>query len=205
MLTALNASSRWAKLRLLGNSHLAQATILVPFLGYFLIFNAHIFDYLKIHTNFCSGTSCAISWRLYFIYFGCFFVAVGSAIYSLRCPTVVKIYSGASNFFEAEKTYFSAPQNLKYLFKLIEVEKKAPVLDPFDLKKLIANNAAISQQHGQALADILGEYYVLQNTSKPISRALAFISYMVGVLLLLVPTIGTFIQLVGHILRDTIR
>jgi hypothetical protein len=91
IIDALDRQSTWSKLRLLGNSHIAQATLVVPLLGYFLLFNENIFEYLRLHVNFCAKPACAVSWRLQLLYFGSFFIAIGAGIYGLRCPTVVKM------------------------------------------------------------------------------------------------------------------
>jgi hypothetical protein len=192
---ALDVRSRWGKLRPIGNSSIAQSTIAVPILGYFILFNSYVVEYLRLHADFCQGKACGVSWRLYSLYFGCFFVAVGASIYGLFCPTVTKIYPGASEFFEAEKTYFSGPGNLRYLFALIEKEKGSPASDPFQLKiHIIAAHAALNAAHVHALADLMGEYYVLQNVSKRFSRMLSFLSYCLGIALILVPTLLTFLQ-----------
>jgi hypothetical protein len=205
VLGALDLRSRWGKLRLLGNSSIAQSTIAVPILGYFILFNSDVVEYLRIHTDFCEGRGCGVSWRLYFLYFGCFFVAIGASVYGVFCPTVAKIYQGASNFFEAEKTYFSGPSNLKYLFELIEKEKGAPAADPFQLKThIIAAHAALNTAHAPALADIMGEYYVLQNISKRRMRILSFLSYCFGIGLILVPTFFTFSQILVRAIQNAI-
>ena len=200
IISPLEDPSRWAKLRLLGNSHVVQATIAVPILGYFLLFNAQVVEYLHLHTNFCSGSACGASWRLHFLYFGSFFVAVGASIFAIRCPSVIKIYSGASDFFENEKMYFTAPKNLQYLFRIIEEEKDAPALDPFNMKKFAAENRGVSAEHIYSLADVMGEYYVLQNVSRRRSRYLTFVSYTIGFCLLAVPTVGTFLQVLWAVL-----
>lgn len=198
----LNVKSRWGKLRLLGNSSIAQLTIAVPILGYFILFNSYVVEYLHLHTDFCQGKGCDVSWRLYFLYFGCFFVAIGASVYGLFCPTVAKIYPGASDFFEAEKTYFSGPNNLKYLFDLIEKEKGAPAADPFQLRThIIDAHAALNSAHVQALADVMGEYYVLQNISNRGMRIISFLSYSAGISLILVPTLITFFQVLERATR----
>lgn len=203
LIDTLDVGSRWGKLRLVGNSSIAQSTIAVPILGYFILFNSDIVEYLRLHTDFCGGKACGVSWRLYFLYFGCCFIAVGASVYSLLCPTVAKIYPGASDFFEAEKTYFSGPENLKYLFELIEKQKGAPAKDPFELKlHIVAARAALNSAHVHALADVMGEYYVLQNVSRRLARILSLLAYGLGILLILVPTALTFVQVLERVLRQ---
>jgi hypothetical protein len=195
---ALAHASRWGALRLFGNSPLARATIVVPLIGYFVLFNEHIFGYLKLHTSFCEGVGCEISWRLYCVYFGCCAVALASALYGWRCPPIVKKYPGAAEFFETEKAYFSHPKNLEYLFSLIEHLKKAPAADPLNMaKNIIERGAGINLNHVNMLAGPMGELYVLANHSRPWLRTTILINYFVGTGLLLIPTLLTF----GQVLR----
>lgn len=196
----IDRQTKWSKLRSFGNSHIAQATLLVPVLGYFLLFNEYLLDYVRFHTNFCSVPSCSTSWRIRLVYFGCCFIGTGSALYALRCPSVVKLYSGGSNFFDAERTYFSAPRNLAYLFDLIETETGKSAPDPFKLKEFIRNNYVLGNEQSSALADTMADYYVLQDESRPKSRYATTLFYLFGVGFLATPTIATFVQVVMHAL-----
>jgi hypothetical protein len=195
--------SRWSRLRLLGNSAIAKATIAIPLLGYFILFNANLLDYLKLHPEFCTGRGCSVSWRLFFIYFGCFAIALGSTLYSWKCPALIKKYDSAAGFFEAEKTYFNEPRNLDYLLHLIELKKEAQLLD--SSANEFSYGAEIVRIDVERLADPMGELYRLQNYTHPIYRACALAGYGVGALLLLVPTIGTFIQVFSRFIQDVIR
>jgi hypothetical protein len=164
--------SRWNRLRLFGNSTVARATIAVPVLGYFLLFNERVLGYLRLHTAFCAGVGCEVSWRLYFIYFGCCWVAVGSALYWWLCPLLIKKYSGGPEFFEAEKAYHSQPGNLKYLFDEIEKVKGEPASDPNHLMTAIINNkSGLKPEDINMLADPMREHYCLQNRmQRPLVR-----------------------------------
>src|SRR5215813_7741442 len=122
----LKESSRWDRLRLIGNSHIAQSALAVPIVGYFILFNGHVIDYLQIHTAFCHGSACTVPWRLYFIYFGACGFALGSGLYALFCPALIKKFSGAAEFFEAEKVFYTQPRNLKALFDRIRARKGGP-------------------------------------------------------------------------------
>jgi hypothetical protein len=129
----LSYHARWNNLRSIGNSPLARASLAVPVLGYLVIFNSDLLSYLKIHSSFCSD--CSVSWRLHFFYFGCFFFALGSLGYGVRCPNLIKTYPGATDFFEAEKNYFCNPANLLYLFDLIDASKGDRANDPHGLRR----------------------------------------------------------------------
>lgn len=193
MLRTLLHASRWNSLRLFGNSLAAKSTIAVAVMGYLVLFNTYVVDYLTLNTAFCSG--CDVSWRLYFLYFGSFFIAIGSGIYIIFCQSLIKRYAGASDFFDAEKAYFSQPGNLNYLFSLVEREKRAPAEDPLELRKtVVARNAALNADHVNTLAGIMGEHYVLQMYTYPALRVCVYLCYASGTLLLLVPTVYTFVE-----------
>ncbi|TBD34873.1 hypothetical protein [Rhizobium ruizarguesonis] len=191
---SLDHQSRWSVLRRLGNSTVAKATIAVPLVGYLLLFNGEIVNFLSLHTDFCRPASCGPSLRLLLLYLGCCSIAVGAALYGLKCPALIKKYDSAAAFFEAEKAYFCQPRNLDYLLKLIELGTEAEPL---------ARNPSNFNYNGErrdvdpnSLADPMGELYRLLNVSHPRIRLVALISYCVGILILLVPTAMTFVQVI---------
>lgn len=188
----LDHRSRWSVLRRLGNSPVAKATIAVPLVGYLLLFNAEIVRFLSLHTDFCQPENCSPSLRLVLLYLGSCLVAVGAALYSLRCPALIKKYDSAAAFFDAEKDYFSQPRNLEYLLRLIELgtetEPLAHDATKFDYKKESGN------VDPSRLADPMGELYRLLNVSHLESRLVALVAYCLGIVLLLIPTAMTFIQ-----------
>ncbi|ODR92894.1 hypothetical protein [Sinorhizobium alkalisoli] len=194
IVTPLDHQARWSVLRRLGNSTVAKATIAVPLIGYLLLFNGEIVKFLSLHTDFCQPADCGPSLRLLLLYLGCCSIAMGAALYSLKCPALIKKYDSAAAFFEAEKTYFCQPRNLDYLLKLIESGTEAEPL---------AQDAAYFKYNGErrdvdpnSLADPMGELYRILNVSYPRIRLTALIAYCVGIVILLVPTLITFFQVV---------
>jgi hypothetical protein len=115
---------------------------------------------------------------------------------------LLKCYSGGSNFFDAEKAYFSAPRNLGYLFDLIEQDIGKSAIDPSGLKVMAAENAPLSGRYVDALADVMADYYVLKMKSRLVSRITAFICYTVGIAFLMIPTAVTFFQIAAQALKQ---
>ncbi|WP_137930460.1 hypothetical protein [Mesorhizobium comanense] len=190
----LDHQSRWSVLRRLGNSPVAKATIAVPLVGYLLLFNAEIAKFLRLHSDFCQPAECVPSLRLFLLYLGSCSIAVGAALYSLRCPALIKKYDSAAAFFDAEKAYFCQPRNLEYLLRLIELGTEAEPLahDAANFKY----DEGRSKVDPGTLADPMGELYRLLNVSRLGSRTAALISYSLGILLLFVPTAMTFFQVI---------
>jgi hypothetical protein len=127
---------RWSDLRRIGNSSVARASVVMPVVGYMIIFNNEIIEFLKIHSNICRG--CPISWRLYMLYFSSCSFASGAALYSVFCPATVKLYAGARDYFEGEKTYYSSALNIGFLFELFEAGRTLD--DPKNLRSRAQNN-----------------------------------------------------------------
>jgi hypothetical protein len=188
---SLSYKSRWNNLRSIGNSPIARASIAVPILGYIIVFHRDLIEYLKIHSSFCDG--CAVSWRLHFLYFGSCFFAMGSILYGLVCPTLIKKYGGATEFFEGEKFYFTNPFNFQYLESLIRYDRRMREYAPKVL-------ASIGQRGTGDPSDLyflggkMGEYYVLQNMSYGKTRLIVGFCYIAGSALLFIPTAWTFWQ-----------
>src|ERR1700691_6469979 len=91
---------RWSTLRSIGNSFAVRATILIPLVGYFIIFNSKLADYVGLIRE-VTGTDTSglsVSPRLFETYFGLCFIAVGTAIYSAFCPSVIKKYRTSAAF-----------------------------------------------------------------------------------------------------------
>jgi hypothetical protein len=186
-------SARWNNLRDMGNSYVAKASIAVPILGYLILFQSDLIEFLKMHVSVCKD--CSVPWRLHTFYFASCFVAMGSVMYAWRCPPLIKKYAGATDFFEAEKNYFCNPGNLKYLFRLIRRDKGADPEDPDNLENLADGGIALSGGHLTALAGVMGEHYIRQNRNRPNVRIIIFSAYIFGFLILGAAAVITFFQI----------
>ncbi|PKR87887.1 hypothetical protein CXZ10_17325 [Pleomorphomonas diazotrophica] len=189
----LEHRSRWSVLRGLGNSPIAKATIAVPLVGYLLLFNREIVQFLSLHTDFCRPRSCGPSLRLLLLYLGCCSIAIGAALYGLRCPTLIKKYDSAAGFFEAEKAYFCQPRNFEYLQKLIE---RGTETEPLAKDAPMFSYNGRSEVDPNSLADPMGELYRVLNVSDLKFRLPALLSYYLGKTIIIVPTVMTFFQVI---------
>src|ERR1700681_4261929 len=79
---------RWSLLRRVGNSSAVRLTILIPLIGYLIIFNSYVVHYLELPKEFAGAQppGSAVSPRLLLIYFGLSALAAGSVIYAYFCP-----------------------------------------------------------------------------------------------------------------------
>lgn len=193
---SLSEFSKWNTLRVIGNSTIGKAAIVVPVLGYLLLFNHEVVNFLKLHSTLCN--ECAISWRLIFFYFGSFFVAIGSVLYGLACPVVVERHAGAHDFYEAEKEYYDAPEHRSFLVGHILGQRTKSYIRAEYMYPLRSESVMLSDVN---LRQLMGEHYFLQNRSRRWLRLVIFFCYAVGACLLAVPTLGTFLQVLHRLLQ----
>jgi hypothetical protein len=91
----------WSELRSITNSTAAKMTVLIPIIGYLIIFNQHIVQYLNIIKQ-VGGDELPVephaSSRLLLVYLGLTVVAVGAGLYQLFCPPDVKYYGDTNAY-----------------------------------------------------------------------------------------------------------
>jgi hypothetical protein len=89
---------RWDRLRQLGNLGIMKMTVLMPLIGYLVIFNASLHEHLRLTFDPDGGGTL----RLYFIYFGLTLLGIGSIVYQFACPSEVKEHGSAWEFVSRE-------------------------------------------------------------------------------------------------------
>jgi hypothetical protein len=185
---------RWNDLRRIGNSTIAKASIAVPLLGYLILFHSGLLEYLKLHASMCKD--CTVSWRIYMLYFACCAFAVGSVIYAWRCPQVIKSYQVSRDYFETEKDYYRDPLNLDYLFRLFD-EAAAEPADHGNLRpRTVHGSRPLDHDEMFLLSGLMGQFYFMENRKHYWSRLSVAASYAIGFLLLGIPAVVTFVEVI---------
>jgi hypothetical protein len=176
----------------MGNSLAARASIVVPLVGYFILFNSDVVDFLRLHSSICSGRACEVSWRLLMLYFGGSLYGLGGAVYGLFCPDVIKSFSNAADYLNAQSDYFSNRNNLLYLLdRLVKLGGTVPAtIDREVNNRMLPGRIFIKHE----LAEVMGHYYIALNYSRYRARLICFVSFWLGLALISVPTVFTFAQ-----------
>jgi hypothetical protein len=109
----------WDRLRVIGNSRLIKLTIIMPLVGYLIIFNNHVVSALQLATSYFSSdiehsflgniNGEFLASRLRFLYFGFFLTGVGSSLFTLFCPQKVKQYADAVALAQRELAFLPMP------------------------------------------------------------------------------------------------
>jgi hypothetical protein len=92
----------WVRLRFVSNSTAAKSTILVPLIGYLIIFNANLVSYLNLVRELGFEPHVGVSHRLILIYLGLCMISVGVLLYGWFGPNEVKPYGSAAAFVQGD-------------------------------------------------------------------------------------------------------
>ncbi|WP_146344126.1 hypothetical protein [Falsiphaeobacter marinintestinus] len=93
----------WSLLGAIGRSNLGRLTILVPFVGYLIIFNPNFVNFFE--SSLPSGDvlepSIAVhihAYRLYFLYFGLLFMGLGVLLFNGLAPEPIRKFASVSEY-----------------------------------------------------------------------------------------------------------
>lgn len=98
----LERHSRWNQLKALGSSNLVRASVLMPAFGYMLLLNQQAHQYLTIKYDGWLLNYLPNVWRIWLLFYGSFFLAAATILYSAFCPQEVKRYMSAFEMADAE-------------------------------------------------------------------------------------------------------
>jgi hypothetical protein len=92
-LVAFGETARWSSLARLGESSMVRLTILVPFIGYMIIFNEYVQKFISLSIRWTKNGSAHLDVStpsLYFLYFGLLLLGIASFFYALFAPSQIK-------------------------------------------------------------------------------------------------------------------
>jgi cytochrome b561 len=170
----------WTQLRTIGHLPLMKATIFVPLIGYLIIFNETIAKYLHLAWE---KDATPLPTNLLLVYFGLIFLSVGSIVYAFRCDRRIDQYGSSEAYIGGDGPNISAVMlgafeneltGAGYDLDAWQSDGISPV-GKLDRKK-----------------DILACIYDKWDTAFPIARAVTTIFYLVGFIILLIPSLRVF-------------
>ena len=178
----------WNSLRAIGNSRAAKIAAVIPLIGYLIILNDRVLievARLSTHvaTQECSTETagCMLGvineLRMHFVYFGLFFVGLGSIAYSVFCNNLIKKYADAEDFITRAK-------------RILTFEEIVAIYAEHSDRSLVSEHS--ERNKGMSMEFI----YALLNTARPGPRYLTAVLYALGFTLLAIPSGLTFIQVV---------
>lgn len=186
----------WTALRSLGGSHFARATILIPVVGYLIIFNDKAAEYFTIYFDSCKNLGCGPSWRLYILYFGLCFIAIGTIIFQRKCPSTIRRYENSREFFRVDHAFYAHHTNLSWMLDDVETMQGKRYQDSLKLDEIVDIKGVVGSNEIHTLSGLMGRYYNLKNKSNYNHRIIVLSLFLLGVILISIPTIFTFFEII---------
>src|SRR5262245_13941791 len=87
---------KWTTLRAVGNSPIVKMTIVIPVLGWLILFNDYIVHQLSAVEEIFGKLQ--VSSRLLWLYVGLFITSIGSILYAGFCPEEIKKYASEIDY-----------------------------------------------------------------------------------------------------------
>jgi hypothetical protein len=187
---------KWTTLRPIGNSWAARLTILIPIVGYLIIFSSTAASYLHLIREVGgASTELTIPARMFLIYFGLCFVAAASALYSYFCPPLIKRFDSSSAFISTEGVHLGS-----FSVGIMSGElMKTPYAGDVDHHgQSTIGRADQSYSVQDAKIDyrlgVLEMYFRYKDDTLPVARAIIAVLYGIGFLILAVPATRVFLK-----------
>jgi cytochrome b561 len=171
----------WTQLRTIGHLPLMKATIFVPLIGYLIIFNETIAEYL--HLVWEKDATPPVPTNLLLVYFGLVCLSVGSVLYALFCDRRIDQYGSAEAYIGGDGPNISA---VTLGFFENEVTGAGYDLQAWQEDGISPVGKVDSKK------DILWCMYDKWDAAFPIARAVTTVFYIVGFVILLIPSLRVF-------------
>ena len=217
---------RWTTLRSIGNLRVVQLTILVPVIGYFILFNDELVQNLEFSNQVIpradqhAGLSTGTLLKLMSLYFGLCLIAVGSALFSVFCPRLIRRYQDFAEYAATEIDLLT-DRHIAEINSRLEAEGEcrenvfdeietalAELLDQFHYSDAPLGVGQTGEHVGQRiedlrrrrkanLANLLDRQFVGDDQRFLVARAVVSASFIFGGVLVSVPAATMFVQ-VSH-------
>lgn len=180
---------RWDILRSIGNSRAVQMSVLFPAIGYLILFNDQVARFLSMQALEVSSTGSVIEflWRtkLYFLYFGLMAMGVGSGIYQMACPFIIKKHGDSLDYIriDGNSISYQSAQHLGHdLGMELQLKQSKDALD-------------------NDIMNIMQNWYADQSKVKPYLRNAVTALFGIGGVLLAIPSVAAAIKIAASLLQ----
>lgn len=190
-------TTRWSKLRSVGNSVYAKLTIIIPIVGYIIIFSDNVLNYLMMAEPFYNVDPLQ---NLLFVYFGLTAVAVASSIFMVFCPLEIKKYSSATEYIREDDPYLTT---ISRAVIESELERTADRVGEKwrEVREWHRTRPTVElDEHRKRTSEVwrmqMELYYDLLDRKYKIARIITVILYIVGFIALLIPSSRVFFKVI---------
>lgn len=205
--TILQKNCDWLLLRGFGASKLASVTVLMPFIGYAILYNAQVEEWLGglggLLDAQISGEACPAYFtfyeRLNLFYCGLLSLGLSAIIFKIFAPKELKHYTGVDEFIDSVRPNLTA-RKIRSMYRTIK--SRRPVIGASLNERAIwlENSVSISKasieftknENEDLVLDLLRSFHQVQNRSNQRFAVLScFLLFTVGTIILSLPA-GAF-------------
>lgn len=206
----------WQNLRVFGQTKLAMATALTPFVGYIVLYHDKAKVYLGGLGGFMFESSPTTNWlsfdeRLHLLYVGLLLLGIGSIIYRLVAPDIVKGYGSIEEYTERVANFLTV-RNVRMMFKNVNERNqglKSPsktdhgwldteAVEPKEAMKLAQND----EFYDEVKLNVVRSYYNVESRyTKRLGAWIVSILYVMGGVVTAVPGFELSFRVLSSILR----
>lgn len=194
------AVPRWSALKVIGSSYPAKASVLMPFVGYLIIFQEDFVRFVSRWSPFSDpfaeqSSVTPFGLNFYFLYFGLFIFGVGSFIFSIFCDPCIKRHAD-SDAFCAYAASTSTANDIRQYCEYICARLGDSSPDARTSRLILQSITSGIQQEipGESRIFAHKTYYLIKDTRLVILRCLVFASFIIGLLLMAVPSLIAFVK-----------
>lgn len=209
----------WSRLRGTGNSLVVRLTILIPLVGYLIIFNSYVMHYLELTKELAGATPAGseVSPRLLLIYFGLCAFAVGSVIYGRYCPDQVKHYGTSAAYVLGDGRSLGDFQleaiedelrNSSLAARYAQVRTRLEAMRTernYNLSQEYSHEALrqdLDKLKSAGVNEVLHLYFKYLDGSHPWMRTISAVLFTIGFVFLLIPALQVFWRVCGLLIRE---
>ncbi|WP_022946232.1 hypothetical protein [Pseudoalteromonas ruthenica] len=176
----------WAALRVLGESKALKLTFLTPIFGYFVLFNDFFIGSLE---SFFSGvgfvdSNAFATQNAIFLYFGCLLLALANGLYVVFSPSVIKEYASNRHYLNENVEYVTLSRIRGLASHVNEEFGKG---EEHNVVKVV-NSLSDDDDLKTPAINLFNHFWNQSNYSKPMHRLIISVVFVVGFLVLLIPS-----------------
>ncbi|MGU3794008.1 hypothetical protein [Vibrio diabolicus] len=199
----------WKSLRVIGENKAVKLTMLTPIFGYLILFSDK-FQSLVAQASQSVGISSGGASDItlinsYFLYFGLLSIAIASAMYAILAPTLVKEFYSNRDYVQENIDHIT-PSRVFGLSSFV-LKEFSDMEQPHDIhvkisefeKTLVDGNHLNNAQNiklRELAIDLHNHFWNCTAYSHWFLRGCVFVFYLIGFLLLMVPSLKLFFSVV---------
>lgn len=188
----------WETLKKLTGSRFAQHVILVPIVGWLLVYQN---TFAKLVSKVLGVEFQAeLGWEVLVFYVGLVLLGVSASVFRILGPEPVLNHNGLQGFTEDTEAILTRKGFSRFCGEV-------GIAEPVEIKipgsgigqVLDATREQWFRLNSEGIRDILSEHYKAKNLSEPIVRSTITLVFAVGACLTLVPTAVTVLWVLGQL------